>query len=73
MKTVPTFQEIGGHIDIDAYVLSFPGGMSDKESNCQCSRCKRRGLIPWKMAWQPTPIFLPGESHGQRSLGCYSS
>ena len=27
--------------------------------------------IPWRRAWQPTPIFLPGESHGQRSLvGC---
>ena len=26
------------------------------------------GKIPWRRAWQPTPIFLPGESHGQRSL-----
>ena len=26
------------------------------------------GKIPWKMAWQPTPIFLLGEGHGQRSL-----
>ena len=24
--------------------------------------------IPWRGAWQPTPVFLPGESHGQRSL-----
>jgi len=29
--------------------------------------------IPWRMAWQPTPVFLPGESHGQRSLAGYSS
>ena len=72
MKTVPTFQEIGGHIDIDAYVLSFPGGVSDKESNCQRSRCKRRGLILRKMSWQPTPVLLPGESQGQRGRGCYS-
>ena len=29
------------------------------------------GKIPWRRKWQPTPIFLPGESHGQRSLvGC---
>ena len=28
--------------------------------------------IPWRRAWQPTPIFLPGESHGQRSLVGYS-
>jgi len=29
------------------------------------------GRIPWRRAWQPTPVFLPGESHGQRSqAGC---
>ena len=28
--------------------------------------------IPWRRAWQPTPVFLPGESHGQRILGGYS-
>ena len=27
------------------------------------------GKIPWRRAWQPTPAFLPGESHGQGSLG----
>ena len=37
-------------------------------------QCKRHGFnpwvgkIPWKRKWQPTPIFLPGKSHGQRSL-----
>ena len=35
------------------------------------------GLIPgwedpWRRAWQPTPLFLPGESYGQRSLADYS-
>ena len=30
------------------------------------------GKIPWRMAWQPTPVSLPGESHGQRSLVGYS-
>ena len=29
--------------------------------------------IPWRRKWQPTPVFLPGESHGQRSLVGYSS
>jgi len=29
--------------------------------------------ISWKRAWQPIPVFLPGESHGQRSLAGYSS
>ena len=28
--------------------------------------------IPWRREWQPTPIFLPGEFHGERSLGGYS-
>ena len=30
------------------------------------------GIIPWRRAWQPTPVFLPGEFHGQRSLVGYS-
>ena len=44
----------------------------------QCSRCKTHGFdlwvrkIPWRRAWQPTPVFLPGESHGQKSLAGYS-
>ena len=28
--------------------------------------------IPWRREWQPTPVFLPRESHGQRSLADYS-
>ena len=49
-------------------VLGFPGGSSCKEPLCQCRRCKRPGFnsrvgkIPWRRAWQPTPVFLPGES-----------
>ena len=30
------------------------------------------GKMPWRRRWQPTPAFLPGESHGQRSLAGYS-
>ena len=54
------------------------GGASGKEPGCQCRRSKRRGLdpwigkIPWRRARQPTPVFLPGQSHGQRSLAGYS-
>ena len=51
--------------------LSFPTWCSGKESACQCKRCKFNpwvGKIPWRREWQPTPVFLPGESHGQRSL-----
>ena len=30
------------------------------------------GKIPWRKEWQPIPLFLPGEYHGQRSLEAYS-
>ena len=32
----------------------------------------RLGRFPWRRKWQPTPVFLPGKSHGQRSLAGYS-
>jgi len=55
-------------------ILGFPGGASDKEPACQCRRHKRHrsspwvGKIPWRRAWKPTLVFLPGESRGQRNL-----
>ena len=57
----------------------FPGGASGKEPTCQYRRHRRQGFnfwvrkIPWRRVWQPTPVFLPGEAHGQRSLVGYSS
>ena len=52
---------------------------SGKESACQSRQgFKRPRFVPWvgkiplRRAWQPTPVFLPGESHGQRSLAGYS-
>ena len=54
----------------------FPGDTSGKEPTCQCRRLGGMdpwvGKIPGRRAWQPTPLFLPGASHGQRSLGGYS-
>ena len=41
-------------------------------------QCRRPGFgllvrkIPWRREWQPTPVFLSGDSHGQRSLVCCS-
>ena len=52
--------------------------LSSKESSCQFKRLQRHRFYPWvsklswRKAWQPTPVFLPGESHGQRSLAEYS-
>jgi len=53
----------------------LPWWLGGKESACQCRRLKfdpwvRK--IPWRRKWQPTPVFLPGKSHGQRSLAGYS-
>ena len=59
----------------------FPGGASGKEPSYRrvsYSKCKRYRFnlwvrkIPWRRAWQPTPVFLP-ELHGQRSLVGYSA
>ena len=59
------------------WLHGFPGGTSGKESACQCRRHRRCminpwvGKIPWRRVWQPTPVLLPGESNGQRSLTGY--
>ena len=51
--------------------LGLPRWLSGKEPACQC---RRRGLdtrvrkIPWRKKWQPSPVSLPGEFQGQRSL-----
>ena len=57
--------------------MGIPSDASSKEPTCQCRRHKRRrfdpwlGKIPWRRVWQPTTVFLPRESLGQRSLaGC---
>ena len=56
----------------------FSVGASGKETACQCRKHKRRGFDPWvgkipcRRKWQPTAVFLPGESHGQRKLAGYS-
>ena len=55
----------------------YIGGASDKEPACQCKRHKRCRFDPWvqkipqRRKWQPTPVFLPRESHGQRTLVVY--
>ena len=55
--------------------MGIPGGASGKKPTCECKRHRRHGFdpwarkIPWRRTYQPTTVFLPGESHGQRSLG----
>ena len=58
--------------------IPLPGSISGKGPTYQCRRHKRLrfnpwvGKIPWQRARQPTPVSLPGESHGQRSPRVYS-
>ena len=58
--------------------MGFSGSATGKEIASPCRRHKRGGFntwflkIPWRRAWQPTSVLLPGESHGQRSLAGYS-
>ena len=65
------------YIYLYMHKLGFPCEVSGKESSCQCRRHKRHRFNPWVRkihcwrAWQLTPVFLPGEFHGQRSLGHY--
>ena len=60
----------------DACSLNIPGGSEVKASICL--QCRRPGFIPWvgkipwRRKWQATPVFLPGKSHGGRSLVGYS-
>ena len=66
-------------IGIDIYPLlcvkwGFPSASDRKESACIMGDL---GLIPgsgrsWGREWQPTPVFLPGESLGQKSVVVYS-
>ena len=62
--------------------MDFPSGSGVKYLPAVFPACPRRhqrhrfdrwvGKIPWKRKWQPTPVFLPGKSHGLWSLAGYS-
>ena len=67
-----------GELNSTLWLSCFPGGSSGKESGSQGRRHKRHGWIPgserssWRRKRQPTPVSLPGKSHGQKSLAGYS-
>ena len=64
-------------LDQESSWLRLPVGATGTEPSDQCSRPKRYGFDPWvekihwKRSWQPTPVFLPGESRGQKNLAGY--
>ena len=56
--------------------LGLPWGLSGKEFACSVGDAgdvvpSLSWEDPWRRAWQPTPVFLPGESHGQKRLVAY--
>ena len=69
----PILTTRSNNINSNSSVISkgLPRWLSGKESSCQSRRCGLDpwvGKIPWRRAWQPTPVFLPRESHGQRII-----
>ena len=49
-------------------LFALPRWLTGKESTCQCEFHPWVGKLPWRRRWQLTPVFLPGEFRGQRSL-----
>ena len=78
LQGVPTSWRRQNHINEQIFVnescVGFPWWLSGEKSTRQCRRHKRLGFhpwvrkIPWRRKWQTTPVFLPGESHGQKRL-----
>ena len=70
--------DLVSYLSEDIHHLGFPGVTSGREPACQCRKRKRRGFdpwvgkVPWRRSWQPTAVFLLGESHRRRSLAGYS-
>ena len=69
------------YVSCDASIAEHfgcPRWLSGKRIHLQCRRYRRHGFspwvgkIPWRRAWQPTPVFLPGEFLGQRRPVGYS-
>ena len=66
---------VGGVVVRWVNIGELPRWISSKESTCQCRRHKFDPWVrkvPCRRKWQPTPVFLPGKFHGQRSLAVYS-
>ena len=64
-----------GNFQLSIDIWGFPGSSDSKESACNAGDPRLDPWvekIPWRREWQLTPVFLPGESHGQRSPVSYS-
>ena len=69
------FNSQNRQIKLPKHSFGLPWWLGGKEFACQWRKqgfdpCVRK--IPWRRKWQPTPVFLPGKSHGQKSLVGYT-
>ena len=68
--------DLYSHTHTDIYIVSSSGPVVKNLPAMHESRIGRSdlwvGKIPWRRAWLPTPVFLPGERHGERRLEGYS-
>ena len=66
------FPRYSAHKTSPTSEVGLPWWLTGKEFICQCRRRRFNSWVRkvfWRRKWQPTPVFLPGKSHGQRSLG----
>ena len=73
-RAIRTLRSVGTECMVPTF-LGLPRWLSGKDFACQCRRCRFDlwvAKIPWRRRWQPTPVSLPGKSHGQRRLAGYS-
>ena len=77
-QSSPTLCDPVSPLSVEFSRQEYWSGLVVKNLHYQCKRHKRCGFdpqvgkIPWRRKWQPTPVFLPGESHIQRRLVGYS-
>ena len=63
---------------LQLYIYVNMGFLGGSDQGRICRQCRRLSFdpwvwkIPWRREWLPTPVFLPGEFHGQRSLVGYN-
>ena len=74
----PFLKGLDVYFEVKSDHMGSPGGTVIKNPPAVqeiCRRCRFNpwvGKVPWRRKWQPAPVFLPGKSHGQRSLAGYS-
>ena len=74
--STPRFASLGKFTSYMVFIYGLPWWLRWERIGLQCGRpgfSPWLGKIPWRRAWHPTPVFLPGESHRQRNLAGYTT